>query len=63
MARAPSAFRQRDVTAALRAAVAAGMEVSGYEIDKDGKIIVHTGKSGEQATGNPLIQRLRVVRP
>jgi len=53
MARGPSTFRQRDVTAALKAATAAGIVVAGFEIDKDGKIIVRCGKSqDEQPTAN-----------
>jgi hypothetical protein len=42
MARGPCTFKQRDVTRALRAAVAAGVQVSRFEIDKDGRIIVVT---------------------
>lgn len=45
MARGPCTFKQQDVTRALRAAVAAGIEVQRYEIDKDGKIVVVTGKA------------------
>jgi hypothetical protein len=45
VARVPSTFRQQDVTRALRATVAAGIEVSRVEIDKDGKIAVIIGKS------------------
>ena len=44
MSRGLSTFRQRDVTRALKATVAAGIEVSRIEIDKDGKIIVIVGK-------------------
>lgn len=44
MARGPCTFRQQDVTRALRATVAAGIEVRRIEIDKDGKIVVVTGK-------------------
>ena len=44
MARRPCTFKQQDVTRALRAAVNAGLEVRQVEIDKDGKIVVVTGK-------------------
>jgi hypothetical protein len=41
MARRPSTFRQRDLTAAVRGAIAAGCAVSRVEIDPvTGKIIV-----------------------
>jgi hypothetical protein len=44
MARGECTFRQRDVTAALKAAKDAGAEVARVEIDKDGKIVVIMGK-------------------
>jgi hypothetical protein len=44
MPRGPSTFKQQDVTKALKATVAAGIEVSRVEIDKDGKIVVIIGK-------------------
>ena len=44
MSRGPQSFTQSDLTKALRAAVKAGLEVSRYEIDRDGKIVVITGK-------------------
>jgi hypothetical protein len=44
MARGPCTFRQQDVTRLLRAAEAAGVEIARIEIDRDGKIIVVTGK-------------------
>lgn len=46
MSRGPQTFRQRDVTAALKAAKAAGCEVARIEVGKDGRIIVilATGK-------------------
>ncbi len=59
MARGACTFKQQDVTRALRAAVAAGIEVQRYEIDKDGKIVVVTGKPHKSAddgngnSGNP----------
>jgi hypothetical protein len=44
MARAPSNFRQQDVTRAIKGAVAAGVGIARVEIDKAGKItIIATG--------------------
>jgi hypothetical protein len=40
MSRTASAFRQSDVTRALRAAGAAGHAVKRVEIDRDGKIVL-----------------------
>lgn len=47
MARSPTTFRQRDVTAAIKAAGAAGLLVSRVEIDKSGKIVIVTGAQQE----------------
>ena len=49
MSRAASTFRQRDVTAAVKAVVAAGVEVARVEVDKHGKIVVVTGKPDQPA--------------
>jgi hypothetical protein len=46
MARGPSTFRQRDLTAAVKAMRAAGCEVARVEIGKDGKITVVAGRPG-----------------
>lgn len=48
MARGPATFRQRDVTALVKALGAAGKEVSRVEIE-GGRIIVIIGASGEAA--------------
>ena len=42
MSRAPSTFRQQDVTRAVKAVVAAGVDIVRVEIDKAGKIIITT---------------------
>jgi hypothetical protein len=52
MSRAPSTFRQQDVTRALRAAVAAGLHVAAFKIDSQGKIEVVIGESrGQDSSG------------
>jgi hypothetical protein len=49
MARGPSTFRQRDLTAAVKAVVAAGYEVARAEIDATtGRIVVVIGKARGQ---------------
>jgi hypothetical protein len=54
MARGPSAYRQRDVSRVLQAAAAAGLRVTGFEVDpQTGKIRVETGKPQAQDS-NPL---------
>jgi ABC-type branched-subunit amino acid transport system substrate-binding protein len=42
MARAPSTFRQQDVTRAVKGVAAAGVAIARVEIDKAGKIVIVT---------------------
>ena len=55
MSRAPSTFRQQDVTKAIKAVAAAGVHIGRVEIDKAGKIVIIAkdstqNQSGESAT-------------
>jgi hypothetical protein len=52
MARAPSTFRQSDVTRAIKAAVAAGVEIQRVEIDPNGRIVIITATEAERREGN-----------
>jgi hypothetical protein len=47
MTRAPSTFRQQDVTRAIRAVVAAGVGIPRVEIDKAGKITIITADAAD----------------
>jgi hypothetical protein len=57
MPRAPCTFKQRDLTAAVKAVAKAGVEVARVEIDRDGKIIVVT-KAANSAPMSALDQEL-----
>jgi hypothetical protein len=55
MPRRPTAFRQADVTRAVRAAKAAGIEVARVEIDPvSGKIVIVAGSPDTVNAGNCL---------
>lgn len=43
MSRGPSTFRQTDVTRAIKAAKAAGVDVSRIEIGPNGRIVITAG--------------------
>jgi len=55
MSRAPSTFRQQDVTKAIKAVAAAGVHIARVEIDQTGKIVIIAkdpteNQPGESAT-------------
>ena len=50
MSRGPATFRQRDLTAAVKAMQAAGCEVARVEIGKDGKIVVVAGRGAVEVS-------------
>jgi hypothetical protein len=56
MARAPSTFRQQDVTRAVKGVAAAGVHIGRVEIDKAGKIVIiaadPNGQPGESLEMN-----------
>jgi hypothetical protein len=52
MARAPSTFRQQDVTRAVRAAIAAGVDIARIEVAKDGTIVIVTVNEPERTREN-----------
>jgi hypothetical protein len=51
MTRRPSAFRQRDLTRAVKAVIAAGLHVAGVKVSAQGDIEVVTGD--ERAHDSP----------
>jgi hypothetical protein len=52
MARAPSTFRQQDVTRAVKAVAAAGVAIARVEIDKTGKIVIVTTGAADARPDN-----------
>jgi hypothetical protein len=55
MPRRPASFRQDDVERLIKAAKAAGEQVSKVEIDKDGKIVVTIGKPDASGSTREII--------
>jgi hypothetical protein len=51
MTRAPSTFRQQDVTRAVKAVAAAGVDIARVEIDKAGKITIIAATSTKPEEG------------
>jgi hypothetical protein len=55
MGRKPSTFRKRDLTRAVEAVIAAGVQVARVEIAKDGRIVVVS----QVGAGNPISVEMR----
>jgi hypothetical protein len=53
--RRPSLFKERDVTRAAKAVLAAGLDVARIEINRDGMIVVVPGKAEETSKQGPEI--------
>ena len=55
MARGPLTFRQRDLTRAIKAALAAGLKVERAYVEVDGRIMLGfaNGKTEPEQVGNP----------
>ena len=60
MARVSSTFRQQDVTRAVKAVTAAGVDIARVEITKDGKIVIVT--AAEAAVPSDLDRELEEFR-
>jgi hypothetical protein len=54
MTRRPSAFRQRDLTRAVKAVIAAGLHVAGVKVSAQGEIEVVTGDERVRDSTRPL---------
>ena len=59
MARVPSTFRRQDVTRAVKAVVAAGVDIARVEIDSAGKIVIVAGKPLEATPQDDLDRELK----
>ena len=59
MSRGRSHFRQSDLTRAIKAAQAAGLEIARIEIDPNGTIKIVPGKPESEQTENPWDEVLK----
>ena len=61
MARGPISFRQRDVTRAIRAALAAGITIENVYVEKDGRIVLQLTKGGHGNVTNGKTEPKEIV--
>jgi hypothetical protein len=65
--RRPCVFRQRDVTKAVRAVAAAGVQIDRVEVDKTGKIVIVTrnvlGDSSNNSPANEWDEKYGAADP
>jgi len=54
MTRRAVAFRQADVSRAVKGAAAAGLAIARVEVNADGKIVIVTALEPEKAVGNEV---------
>ena len=57
MARGPLSFKQRDLTRAIKAALAGGLVIERAWIGIDGRIMLGFAKGGETKTQRPSLRR------
>lgn len=57
MSRGQVRFKKIEVTRAIRAVIAAGVDVREVVVDADGAIRIMTGKGEAPATGNPALEK------
>jgi hypothetical protein len=62
MSRAPFRFKQSDVTRAIRAATAAGVEIARIDVDRDGRISVIPKGACPEPQANPWDQAMEELK-
>jgi hypothetical protein len=62
MARAPSTFRQADVTRVVKAVRSAGVDIVRVELTKDGKIVIITSSKAQPEVQDNLDRELAVFQ-